>query len=414
MILPTTNISIMMVRNALRYPSTSLGALCGAGSPYVNMWSKYKPVRNAFVSNRPADWWKATYKMCGLDVTGYNTPKAAGLGNWSYEPPRGGATEPYRLGDFAGYYTEARPFLYITPTPTINFDINRVTEHTFVFYPQNITNANNLSINDFDFLKNYYFAIYIEGAQYNTVVTATDTLGSQTSASQEVTMDLTQLYPRVGSYNIYYFISPVRLNQGDFYGGNLFYPIYKREGDAQFTVINIRESVVLPFFVYADQISSNLGSPSAATFKNLSLYSTLDSPASTTRFNMTYRVMYKCTFTNTTASQVTFYNTEIRLAFEQPDRLVYVTNVQSQTDPYFYLMNTSNQIITQGTIPANGSATFYIIADNLNYDNEGNFPPLNTDFNSMLEIEVQSRNTTPGWYVTDYDNLRMTFGNGIN
>jgi hypothetical protein len=112
--LPTTNLSIMMVRNEIGFPSLDLGTLCSAGEPYINKWAKYKPVRRNFTSNRPADWWKANDGNCGLEVLSYTSLSAmmdaVKNGNdYAYLSPRGGASEPYRLGDFAGYNSEARP-----------------------------------------------------------------------------------------------------------------------------------------------------------------------------------------------------------------------------------------------------------------------------------------------------------------
>ncbi|MDR1882987.1 MAG: hypothetical protein LBR26_09455 [Prevotella sp.] len=102
----------MMVRNALDYPSLSLGALCSCNK--INKWAKYKPVRNNFTSERPSNWWKATGGRCGLDIPSYTTIEAMmtavknGI-DYTYQQPRGGTSEPYRLGDFAGYDPLAMP-----------------------------------------------------------------------------------------------------------------------------------------------------------------------------------------------------------------------------------------------------------------------------------------------------------------
>lgn len=107
MILPKTDISIMDVRNVLGYPSTDLGTLCSCDK--INMWAKYKPVRNNFTTNRPSDWWRAQTGNCGIKVPSAtsNFDNIINL-KYEYEQPRGGSSEPYRLGDFAGYDSNAK------------------------------------------------------------------------------------------------------------------------------------------------------------------------------------------------------------------------------------------------------------------------------------------------------------------
>lgn len=115
MVLPKSNISIMMVRNALNYPSTDLGTLCSCGEKYINKWSKYKPVPNPFTNNRPSDWWRGSARNCGISFLQHATIQYmlssidSGVEQLPYEPPTGGSVAPYRLGDFAGYSTTALP-----------------------------------------------------------------------------------------------------------------------------------------------------------------------------------------------------------------------------------------------------------------------------------------------------------------
>ena len=110
MILSNTNISIMMVRNCLRYPSTSLGTLCGIGEPFVNIWSKWKPVSSPVVTMTAAELVRLRY---GLQlVQNGSSPLSlrnqAGTNGVIYNKPTGGANSPYRLGDFRNHNTAAR------------------------------------------------------------------------------------------------------------------------------------------------------------------------------------------------------------------------------------------------------------------------------------------------------------------
>ena len=92
--LGTTDISILNVRNILGYPSTDLGTLCSCGENYINIWSPYKPIN---------------YNGLTLSDTIRNTHSGFKIVNnyLQYDPPVGGSTSPYRLGDFRGYKSDA-------------------------------------------------------------------------------------------------------------------------------------------------------------------------------------------------------------------------------------------------------------------------------------------------------------------
>ena len=92
--LGTTDISILSVRNILGYPSTDLGTLCSCGENYINIWSPYKPINynGLTLSDTIRD------KLTGFKI----------VNNYlQYDPPVGGSTSPYRLGDFRGYKSDA-------------------------------------------------------------------------------------------------------------------------------------------------------------------------------------------------------------------------------------------------------------------------------------------------------------------
>lgn len=94
MTLGTTDISILSVRNILGYPSTDLGTLCSCGESYINIWSPYKPIN--YNGLTLSDTIRDT-------LTGFKI-----VNNYlQYDPPVGGSTSPYRLGDFRGYKSDA-------------------------------------------------------------------------------------------------------------------------------------------------------------------------------------------------------------------------------------------------------------------------------------------------------------------
>ena len=96
--------------------ATDAEALCT--SDKINIWAKYKPVPNNFTQVRPEEWWRGTTRECGIKV------EYQQIGNESllqsirqkiidkynfFKPihPNGSQSEPFRLGDFAGYNPQA-------------------------------------------------------------------------------------------------------------------------------------------------------------------------------------------------------------------------------------------------------------------------------------------------------------------
>lgn len=114
--LPTTDISVSLVRNTLGESTNNIGALCT--SPNINMWSRRKPVRDSrLVINEYSDIGKGADGMCGLILppwegndtllTYYAKPRGAG----------GPYSEPYRLGDFRGYFDNRTLPITLLPQP---------------------------------------------------------------------------------------------------------------------------------------------------------------------------------------------------------------------------------------------------------------------------------------------------------
>ena len=114
-----TNISISNVKALLGESTNSIGGLCS--STKINAWSPYAPcsISELFPakSELPAAHWKV---VTGLD------------GNSShsfieYNPPTGGSSSPYRLGDFRGY-------IHDIANPTISVTTTAPSESTRSFY----------------------------------------------------------------------------------------------------------------------------------------------------------------------------------------------------------------------------------------------------------------------------------------
>lgn len=119
-------VSISDVQSALGNTSGDLATLCTASS--INMWAKYKPVKNSLIdttgqwdlSNKvwksSATWFQGVSPaVCGLipyETTSFANVKSnttGGSNGWTYQRPTGGSSSPYRLTDFAMYNHNASP-----------------------------------------------------------------------------------------------------------------------------------------------------------------------------------------------------------------------------------------------------------------------------------------------------------------
>ncbi len=193
MILPTTDISIMDVRNALGYPSTDLGTLCSCNK--INMWAKYKPVRHEFTSNRPSNWWQSKLGNCGItfntfgNVQGLVNGISEGNG-YTYQAPTGGTGSPYRLGDFAGYKTDARPPVQASPFEGTYYKADNVMTLNLIQYPPNEYELTAQDVYKYS-LSNMYFGAAFLRSGYSTPQWITT---STTGLSQQLSVPLNGFY----------------------------------------------------------------------------------------------------------------------------------------------------------------------------------------------------------------------------
>lgn len=108
MALPTSGISVSMIRNELDSSANNVGVLCT--HPNVNKWSKWKPVRSSKLEGiELSDLQTANWGISAPSYSSLNSLFAAyhaipaGEADWIYLKPRGGVSEPYRIGDFRNY-----------------------------------------------------------------------------------------------------------------------------------------------------------------------------------------------------------------------------------------------------------------------------------------------------------------------
>ena len=207
MTLPNDNISIMDVRNCLGYPSTDLGTLCSCNK--INGWSKNKPVRlsesalNYVMSgNKLKDF--SNWQRGDDGLYGFNFPTAmihtdivAGA-NWGYKPPTGGTREPYILGSFAGYRSDALPFANTIYKKGANeFEINKNAISQYEFNLK-INPSSDTQIGYSDFantnLGNCHFAVLV----YDTFVT--DNYPTMISADNSISEGGSAVYMNLNDF----------------------------------------------------------------------------------------------------------------------------------------------------------------------------------------------------------------------
>lgn len=206
----TSNISMIHIRNLTGYPSTDLGTLCKA--PTINMWAKYKPVPYAFTNVRPTNWWRGADNKCGINYTIYpnvaNLFAAAtnnSLTHYKHDFPTGGANEPFRMGDFAGYNTDSKAPVYV-----VRIDSSTTEEQGIKVYTNGlIVDSNSLHITDVWSTSNFpelYLAAAIrkEGSSTIQWMTGTENIVTSTALSFLTVTPVT-----TGVYDVVIFLSSV-------------------------------------------------------------------------------------------------------------------------------------------------------------------------------------------------------------
>ena len=164
MALGTTNITTTLVGQTIGVASRDVGTLCS--SSLINKWSKYKPVIYPVIATAGiANWWKTLDGNCGFAIPEYSninnlvTAIINGV-TWNYNKPTGGASSPYRLGDFRGYAHNADiPFgAFYVPTNEYNNSASSVVRASMLI---SLGEIDSLTITDIDKIKDWYFGCYM-------------------------------------------------------------------------------------------------------------------------------------------------------------------------------------------------------------------------------------------------------------
>ena len=233
MALGTTNITTTLVGQTIGVASRDVGTLCS--SSLINKWSKYKPVVYPVISTTGiANWWKSYGGDCGLTIPTYSDidllAEAVESGvSWVYNRPTGGASQPFRLGDFRGYeHAATSPFhdIYVQSKAYNNSSTSKLE---IAIYAE-ASRDYQLYIGDFT-IRNYYFGAYMKKASgsllYPRYLTASTPL---IDGGDFIEMPINGLPD--GTYYVYPFLaSDVRASIDDPLTSNTFvaidsFPIY--------------------------------------------------------------------------------------------------------------------------------------------------------------------------------------------
>ena len=169
-VIPNSNVNLATnirdVLNAAGGSVTNDTTTFFTSSANINMWSKHKPVPlTADFPDYNGTWWKGNSGNCGINITQYNSmdevynATTGSLNGWSYTLPSGGSYEPFRLGDFRGYSTDAVPPFKAFKFPERVQTGSTVTA-TFEYNPTT-TDSRSLQLADFSSLDNCYLGVMV-------------------------------------------------------------------------------------------------------------------------------------------------------------------------------------------------------------------------------------------------------------
>lgn len=243
----TAPVSMDDVKSLLGESSNDLATLCKSSK--INVWAKYKPT--VFPSPFPDDWYKAKDGNYGLNITVDNR-----VSSWSalvaeyskanngysniYNRPSGGATSPYRLGDFRGYNHKAKPEISDYLATTNYMEDSQIS--LSVAYNAVTVDGDQVSYNDIEVYKGLYFGYVItdiSGKTLKLIATAS------TTSSYEVRLAARTLLK--GNYRLYPMFCSVDYSTNHTLQGMYCYAVPNLAGGKIMSVITASESVKANF-----------------------------------------------------------------------------------------------------------------------------------------------------------------------
>lgn len=227
--------------------SSTLADLCTSSK--INVWAKYKPTDyNAAFSD---NWSKGKDGNYGLNITTDNR-----VSSWSalvaeyskanngysniYKRPSGGASSPYRLGDFRGYNHKAKPEISDYLAATNYMEDSQIS--LSVAYNAITVDGDQVSYRDVEVYKGLYFGYVItdiSGKTLKLIVTAS------TTSSYEVRIAARTLL--AGNYRLYPMFCNVDYSTNHTLRAMYCYAVPNLAGGKIMSVITASESVMANF-----------------------------------------------------------------------------------------------------------------------------------------------------------------------
>lgn len=206
----TAPVSIDDVKQALGVGSNDLGTLCK--SPQINMWARNKPVVYpapfSFNYGAGLDGKFGIQPFTFTDLSTINTRYVDGNKNgWVYTPPTGGATAPYRLGDFNGYKSDSVPPFY-----NINVAGGCKDLSDYLTITGDIRNAledDEIAVSEIDGVSDRYFGVAVTNTS-NVAKGCITSTGTITATGINLQFNISTLSE--GNYIVYPFLAAAAIN----------------------------------------------------------------------------------------------------------------------------------------------------------------------------------------------------------
>lgn len=443
-----TPITTTKVANTLGISSRDVGTLCT--SDRINKWAKYKPVcyYNTIVGD-PDIICKAKYNNAdGTGVYGAHSNGDYGIApgymekrdfdntgdqvreaceyDWHYQGPTGGASYPYRLGDFRGYDKDAQPFLTFRSAEGTTYDntrdrfvVNPLVNDRVVFrfnynskddYPNWVCADDMVSLADLDFTKAYIMcAIYHHTSPSDQLIVLRSTIDEMgTSGSENGWI----VNPQYGYPNDLYI--EVDTANFDLQSTNyVYFAIIYQDSDGTNRVASLpypttlSGTLSLPLTLYIEENTAQAGlaidretariSPnyvnSASTASNSRLLSDVTEYGSH-KVLCSGRLSFQFTFKNDSDTAKSFTTNYFRLVQEgYYNNYIQLQNVWSEEDGS----------MREFTVPAHGEVTVW-----MPFEGELVNPPTSA-VNYSMELGLVYDDTWSLWY----DTIQMGYGNGF-